>query len=151
MERVVVSRETVDGSLLREGLLLNNSIGLARRRLVNGSRGSSICLQRGFRSISFSVPILVRSEWLTVSGFLSTESTRATDEDGRVVLEDDIAARGILRVGDGRDGSGLALVENLGELRGRDESAGSGNGLLDREVLLSVKEHHGGEVREPVD
>lgn len=43
VQRVVISRETVDGSLLRESLLFYDSVRLARRRFVNGSSGTTIC------------------------------------------------------------------------------------------------------------
>jgi len=88
---------------------------------------------------------------LTVSSLLSSESTGTSNEDSRVVLENDFTARSILGVGDSRDGSGFALVENFSELRGRDESAGSRDRLLDGEVLFTVKKHHRREVREPID
>jgi hypothetical protein len=43
VKRVVISRKTVDGSLLRKSLLLYDSIGLAGRSLVDSGSRSTIC------------------------------------------------------------------------------------------------------------
>lgn len=126
VQRVAVAVEAVERGLVFRGLLLDNRIGLALRRLVgrNGGLGAAS------------------------SGLgRSAKAATATDEDGRLVVEEILAGLRVLGGIAGDDEGGVALVHDVDEL-GVGQSLGcGGNGeLADLHVLLAMQQHHRGEV-----
>jgi hypothetical protein len=85
VERVEVAGESVKSSLAGRRLLLDDGVGLPRRRLV-GSRGRSS----------------------VTSVLLSPESPASSKDDGPLVLEDELAVL-VGRLGGRGDGSGFSL------------------------------------------
>lgn len=117
MKGVVVSAESVQRRLDREGLLLDDCIRRPLRRCVSGSGRPAI-------------------------GSLSraTKSTRSSYEDRRLVLEDDLSRVLVLGHHTGSNSSSFALVKHLDELGFVDERGTCGDWTLDRKELLAVKQ-----------
>ncbi len=130
VERVAVAVETVEGGLVLRGLLLDDDVGLALRRLVGGDG----TLGAGGSGLG-----------------RATEATAATDEDGRLIVEEVLACGSVLGCVTGNDESGGALVDHVDEL-GVGLSAGIGGDgeLADLHVLFTVEKHHWGEVLDDV-
>lgn len=128
VEGVVVAAETVESSLLLSGLDLNDGVRRTSGGLVGGGGGA------------------------TVGGLLlAAEAAAAAEEDGHLVVEELLAGLGVVGgdalLGDG----GGALVDDLEELALGDETTGGGDGVLaNLKVLLTVEEHHWGEVGDDV-
>ena len=119
VERVPVAGETVQGSLIFIGLLLDNVVGLAAGSLVN-SGGST-----------------------TVSALLlASKAASATDEHGELVDANILAVLIDGLNSNGGDAS-LALVQNVNNIGSRGQLAAGGERLDDLEVLLTMKKHHG--------
>ena len=130
VERVAVAVETVQSGLILAGLLLDDGVGLAGRRLVGGDGvgGAGGCgLGR------------------------ATEAAGAADEHGGLVVEELLAVGGVLGGEAHDDDGGVALVDHVDELGVRNGLGRGGDGVFaDLEVLLTVEEHHGGEVGDQV-
>jgi hypothetical protein len=92
VQRVAVSRQAVDGSLLFGRLLLDNRVGLALRCLVDAGRGTTVGALAG-----------------------TAEAAGTTDEDGALVVEEVLAGLLVLGGRAGDDEAGVALVDNLDE------------------------------------
>ena len=128
MQRVIVAAQAIQHGLFLCRFLLDHHVWRARRRFI-GSRARA-----------------------PVEGFvLASEPATAAEEDGALVVEERFAGC-FVDGGDARlDDGGAALVDDFEEFGVRDERAGGGDGVgEDLEVLLTVKEHHGGEIRDEV-
>lgn len=78
---------------------------------------------------------------------LAAEVARSSDEDGGLVVEDDLASLCVLGLGAVDDEAGGALVDDFDEFRNCDELGFCGDGeFADLEELLAVEEHAGVEV-----
>ena len=117
-DALVVSGKAVESSLDRESLLLDDGIGLARRRLVSRRRRSTICIT------SSASASCTHAKKLTHSTFLASEPTGLANEDGRLVLKHDLARLLVLGRRDARHSRRLALVEDLHVARLADEQIG---------------------------
>ena len=126
VQRVAVTVQAVQGSLVLRGFLLNDGIGLALGSLVRvggrlGARGNGLGR--------------------------ATEATTATDEDGRLIVEDVLARLSVLGGVAGNNKGSVALVNDINELGVGQGVGSSGDGPLpDFHVLLTVQQHHGREV-----
>lgn len=128
VERVVVTAESVDGSLLLGRLLLDDDIRGAVGHLVDGG---------GCAAVS--------------TALLAAEAATAPEEDGHLVVEELLARLGVDGGDAVLDNGGGALVDDLEQLGLGDEAAAGRDGvLLDLEVLLAVQQHHGVEVGDDV-
>ena len=126
VERVAVAVEAVESGLVVAGLLLNDSVGLASWRLVGGD-GAGGAGGGGLGR--------------------ATEASRATDEHGGLVVEELLAVGGVGGCEAHDDDGSVALVDHVDELGVGEGLGRGGDGVLaDLEVLLTVEEHHGGEV-----
>ncbi|KAI3479441.1 hypothetical protein L1887_58459 [Cichorium endivia] len=127
VQRVVVARQTVQRSLRIRRLLRHHLVRLARRRLVRRRRCTAV-----------------------LARLLAAKAARASDEDGALALEDEVAAALVEGVHHRRYRRSLALVQHLHQLGLVHQRRARGDGLLDRQVLLAVQQHHGAEVGQPV-
>jgi hypothetical protein len=138
VERVVISRQPVQGGLLERRLLLNNGIRLPVRRIVCGSSRSSIYL---------SATSTANKGKLTRPGFLSSKSTTSPQDDRTLILAE-LFSRALI-FGDNleSDCCSLSLVEDFDELDGVLDRSGSWEStLVELEILFSVKKLHWAEV-----
>ena len=124
VERVQVTGETVDSSLLLSSLLLDNNVWVTLGRRVYLGGGTTVCAL-----------------------LLSTEVARAPDEDGALIVKDVLTGLCVLSDGAIHNKSSSALIHDFDELGDGDELRFRGNGeLADLKELLAVQEHAGVEV-----
>lgn len=118
MQGVVVTAQTVQGSLVFVGLFSDNGVRLAVWRSVGGSGSTAVSTLLG-----------------------ATKSTGSTDEESELVLEQNFA--GFILGGDRQDNRGtLALIEDFNDAGIRDKLAAGGDRLLEFKELLTVQQHH---------
>lgn len=124
VQRVPVTGQTVDGSLLFGRLLLDYGVGCALWGLVDSRRSASV----------------------STLG-VTTEPTRSSDKNGTLVVEDVLASVGVLSGGSLYNHTSSALIHDLDQFGISYELSLGGNGVFpDLEELLAVQEHHRGEV-----
>lgn len=121
---LVVSAETVEGSMVLRDGIFRDKVGCPRRRLVGSCSGAAVggCL-------------------------LTVKASRSADKGGHLVVKHIFTSACIDSRQANLDHCCVALVEDLEKLASCDQVRRRGHRVLSNlEVLLAVKQHHGVEV-----